>query len=164
MQALDPNRNTRFEFTSAALAKPTPADADPRWKELNDTLKSLMEKLINHDAMRENAQQTYMTPAANNNQVYHVWDFVGRTLAMMYAVPPQLEASPRWGPELEKLWQTEIVARSILVAGLISGDTGGDPMMSMMMQSMFPRQNGQPQPQFGDEINQLASRLRNLRA
>lgn len=82
MEGLDPNRNTRYEFTHAALTRPTPgaADPDPRWRELNDTLKSLMEKLINHDAMSENAQQPYMTPAANKNHVYFVWDFVGRTL------------------------------------------------------------------------------------
>lgn len=86
MAGLDPNRNTRYEYTNAALSKPTPEDADPKWMELNNTLKNLMEKLINHESMRENAQQPYMTPAASKNQVYFVWDFVGRTL-VSFAVP-----------------------------------------------------------------------------
>ncbi|KAJ0107435.1 hypothetical protein J7T55_009400 [Diaporthe amygdali] len=163
MAGLDPNRNTRYEYTNAALSKPAPEDADPKWMELNNTLKNLMEKLINHESMRENAQQPYMTPAASKNQVYFVWDFVGRTLAMMDAVPPQLQASPQWSPAVEKMWKGEIVGRSTVVAGLISGDTSGDPKLSMLIRSMNPSQSGS-QPEFGVEIKQLANRLQEIRA
>lgn len=80
----------------------------------------------------------------------------------MYAVPPQLQASSEWSPALEKVWSIEVVGRSTLIACLISGETSGDPMMQIMRQSALPSQGG-PQPEFGEEINQLASRLGNMR-
>lgn len=49
---LDPNTNTREEFTRAALQHPIPEDADPKWQELNQIIKDLMLKLLEHDAMR----------------------------------------------------------------------------------------------------------------
>lgn len=77
---LDPNTNTREEFTKAALQQPIPNDADPMWKELNQTIKDLMLKLLEHDAMRANKTQPFMTPAANKNRVYFLWDSTSRLL------------------------------------------------------------------------------------
>lgn len=77
---LDPRTNTREEFTLAALQQPIPDDADPQWADLNQTLKDLMLKLLNHDAMRVNKTQPFMTPAASKNKVYFLWDSVSRTL------------------------------------------------------------------------------------
>jgi hypothetical protein len=77
---LDPNRNTREEFTMAAQQQPIPEDAHEVWKDLNQTLKDLQKKLLDHDAMAENRVQTFMTPAASKNRVYFMWDSVSRTL------------------------------------------------------------------------------------
>lgn len=77
---LDPNTNTREEFTMAALQQPIPDDADPHWKDLNQTLKDLALKLLEHDAMRENKVQPFMTPAASKNRVYFLWDSTTRLL------------------------------------------------------------------------------------
>lgn len=78
--ALDPNTNTRAEFTTAAVGQPIPDDADPRWKELNQTLKDLALKLLDHDAMRRNKTQPFMAPAADKNRVYFLWDSATRAL------------------------------------------------------------------------------------
>ena len=43
--------------------------------------------------------QTYSTPAASKNKVYFMWDFVGRTLAMLYGLPPSLPGMPAPPPE-----------------------------------------------------------------
>jgi hypothetical protein len=85
---LDPNRNTREEFTNAAQGQTIPDDAAPQWKELNQTLKDLMLKLVYHDSMAQNRVQPFMTPAASKNRVYFVWDFVGRTLVCAAPRPP----------------------------------------------------------------------------
>lgn len=77
---LDPHTNTREEFTMAALQQPIPANADPKWKRLNETLKEIAQKLLEHDAMRENKVQPFMRPAANKNRVYFLWDSTTRLL------------------------------------------------------------------------------------
>ena len=46
---------------------------------------TLLNKLAYHPAMALNLQQTYMTPAASKNNVYLMWDFVGRTLVSIIA-------------------------------------------------------------------------------
>lgn len=91
-----------------AVAQPIPDDADPKWKELNQTLKDLTLKLLNHDAMRRNKTQPFMTPAADKNRVYFLWDSVSRTLVRLpfassfsslflfsYIVPCCMFLSPR---------------------------------------------------------------------
>lgn len=77
---MDPNTNTREEFTTALLEQPLPDDADDKWKQLNQTLKELALKLLEHDAMRNNKVQPFMTPAANKNRVYFLWDSTTRLL------------------------------------------------------------------------------------
>lgn len=78
---MDPNTSTREEFTAGLTAIPlAPVALAPDWKELAEQLRTLLEKLAHHPAMAPNLQQTYMTPAAGKNNVYFMWDFVGRTL------------------------------------------------------------------------------------
>jgi hypothetical protein len=43
--------------------------------------------------MAPNREQTFMTPAKKKTRVYFMWDFVGRTLGMLYQIPPNLPAS-----------------------------------------------------------------------
>ena len=43
--------------------------------------------------MAPNREQTFMTPAKKKTRVYFMWDFVGRTLGMLYRIPPNLPAS-----------------------------------------------------------------------
>ena len=78
---MDPNTSTREEFTTGLtrISLP-PVTLAPEWKSLAEQLRTLLEKLAYHPAMAPNLQQTYMTPAASKNNVYFMWDFVGRTL------------------------------------------------------------------------------------
>lgn len=80
---MDPYRNTREEFTTALLARPIPDVADEKWKQLNRTLRDLVRKLIEHDAMRQNKGQPFMTPAASKNRVYFLWDSTTRLMVCM---------------------------------------------------------------------------------
>lgn len=77
---MNPYTNTREEFTTALLQRPIPDTADDKWKQLNRTLKDLAQKLLEHDAMRQNKVQPFMTPAANKNRVYFLWDSTTRLL------------------------------------------------------------------------------------
>lgn len=206
---LDPNVNTREEYTMAAVAQPIPDDADPKWKELSQTLKDLTLKLLNHDAMRRNKTQPFMTPAADKNRVYFLWDSVSRTLARLpfvlssffsfssspspvlhisiprypaqpenehqadpvqmvlepqatlYTLPPQLEASSAWSPAFAKTWNMECLAKSQFLSSLILGQSGAaaDPM-TMMMNMMMAGSGDSPE--WGDDIKQLAQKLRDI--
>lgn len=78
---MDPNNATREEFTTGLTSIPLPpVTLAPEWKKLAEQLRTLLDKLAYHPAMAPNLQQTYMTPAASKNNVYFMWDFVGRTL------------------------------------------------------------------------------------
>lgn len=77
---MDPTTSTRLAFTTQLTTAPIPPSAAPAYAKLASDLKCLLDKLAYHPAMAENLQQTYMTPAASKNNVYFMWDFVGRTL------------------------------------------------------------------------------------
>lgn len=78
---MDPHTSTREQFTAGLTAIPLPPVAlAPEWKHLAEQLRTLLDKLAFHPAMAPNLQQTYMTPANSKNNVYFMWDFVGRTL------------------------------------------------------------------------------------
>ncbi len=78
---MDPHTSTREEYTNMLTSIPLPpVPLAPEWKELAERLRTLLDKLAHHPAMAPNLQQTYMTPAASKNNVYFMWDFVGRTL------------------------------------------------------------------------------------
>ena len=77
---MDPHRSTREDFTKNAISVPLPSEASSKWSELVKKLRELLDKLAHHPAMAPNLHQTYMTPAADKNKAYFMWDFVGRTL------------------------------------------------------------------------------------
>ena len=77
---MDPNTNTRLEFTNHLVCLPIPDNAAPKWKKMVEAHKVLLDKLAHHDAMRPKLHQVYMQPANDKNKVYFEWDFVGRTL------------------------------------------------------------------------------------
>ena len=79
---MDPNTNTRLEFTNHLVGIPIPASASPRWKTLVETHKALLDKLAHHEALALDINRTYMDPAGDKNKVYFMWDFVGRTLVI----------------------------------------------------------------------------------
>ena len=77
---MDPNTNTRLDFTNHLVSLPIPASASPRWKTLVETHKALLDKLAHHEALALDINRAYMDPAGDKNKVYFMWDFVGRTL------------------------------------------------------------------------------------
>lgn len=79
---MDPNTNTRKEFTTDLISNPIPGKADPEWKTNVERQKVLMEKLTHRPAMAPNLNQTYMMLANSKNKVYFEWDFVGRTFVI----------------------------------------------------------------------------------
>ena len=88
---MDPHTATREQFTTGLTSMPLPRGTlAPEWKELAEQLRTLLLKLAFHPAMEPNLQQTYMTPAASKNNVYFMWDFVGRTLVSSPAQLPHI--------------------------------------------------------------------------
>lgn len=69
------------------LSRPAPEDADPRWREMNDILKRLLEILINHTKMRENARQQVSKAPASHCKVFTMWAYIGHIL-VSDAMPP----------------------------------------------------------------------------
>jgi hypothetical protein len=59
--------------------------------------------------MAPNRDQTFMTPAKKKTRVYFMWDFVGRTLGMLYRIPPNLPASVT--DKEDNVWM-DVVGRS----------------------------------------------------
>lgn len=59
--------------------------------------------------MAPNREQTFMTPAKKKTRVYFMWDFVGRTLGMLYQIPPNLPASVT--DKEDNVWM-DVVGRS----------------------------------------------------
>lgn len=95
---MDPNTSTREEFTAGLTKIPLPpVTLAPDWKGLAEELRILLDKLAQHPAMVPNLQQTYMTPAASKNNVYFMWDFVGRTLVSSMT------------PRIKALWKRNLV-------------------------------------------------------
>ena len=83
----DPNTSTRAELTASYLAiAPLPADpsVSAKWTRLVNSLLALIKALGEHEAMKRNNQQTYMTPAKDKNAQYFAWDFVGRTIVSSF--------------------------------------------------------------------------------
>ena len=92
---MDPITSTREEFTTNLLGIPFPSvTLAPEWKELAEQLRTLLDKLAHHPAMAPNLQQAFMTPAASKNNVYFMWDFVGRTLVS--SIPLLVNAPHAW--------------------------------------------------------------------
>jgi hypothetical protein len=80
-----PDVSTREVFTKHLIDVPVPSWAHKDWARYCRQHQVLLEKLAQHPAMVPNLQQTYSTPANDKNNVYFMWDFVGRTLESRYA-------------------------------------------------------------------------------
>jgi hypothetical protein len=92
----DPFTTTRRDFTANLLSTPTPKSATADYAKVQDGLKGLLTPLINHTAMELNIDQTFMTPAASKNKVYFMWDFVGRSLGILYMLDPSDPKGEAW--------------------------------------------------------------------
>ncbi|TKA78483.1 hypothetical protein B0A49_01473 [Cryomyces minteri] len=149
---MDPNTSTREQFTQYLLSQPIPSHAAPVWREVVENLKALLDKLAHHPAMSPNLQQTYMTPAASKNRVYFVWDFVGRTLGMLYAVDPSVQ---RLSTAKKELWEGA-QGRASFSGMLITNALPG--ALNEMTEAAYPDQEG-AHPEFGDDIIAIARRL-----
>ncbi|OCL01330.1 hypothetical protein AOQ84DRAFT_350832 [Glonium stellatum] len=146
---MDPHKSTREEFTKNIISIPLPSEASPKWTEEVNKLRELLDKLAHHPAMASNLSQTYMTPAADKNKVYFMWDYVGRTLGMLCnEVNPQLKGS-------KKAWE-EVIGRISMAKELLLDTKPG--MLHMMTEATYPEQKGK-HPEFGEEILELARRL-----
>jgi hypothetical protein len=86
--SLNPNTSTRAEFTASYLSLPLPSDSsvNPKWSRLVNSLLALIKALGEHEGMRNNNGQTYMTPAKDKNVQYFAWDFVGRTIVSLFVL------------------------------------------------------------------------------
>jgi hypothetical protein len=63
----------------------------------------LLKALFDHPAMEPNREQTFMTPANKKTKPYFMWDFVGRTLGTLYAIPADLPDNIK--NEEDGIWQ-----------------------------------------------------------
>ncbi|KAL9604639.1 MAG: hypothetical protein Q9219_000359 [cf. Caloplaca sp. 3 TL-2023] len=102
--------------------------------------------------MAPNLQQTYMTLANSKNKNYFEWDFVGRTLGLMYTVNPTIQ---KLSEEEKEVWE-DAVGRGTFAKMLILDIALG--MLNQMTESAYPDQSGQ-HPEFGEEIMELARHL-----
>ncbi|KAM3413658.1 hypothetical protein BST61_g10351 [Cercospora zeina] len=151
---MDPSNVTRKDFTDNLVSQPLPDDANAEWKQFAETHRALLDKLAYHDAMSENMQDTYMTPARSKNRVYFMWDFVGRTLGMIYNLPPA-KAPERYN-EQQKETYGDVVSRSVMSKALLTDQRPG--MLSMMIESTNPEQRGR-HPELGVDILAAANAL-----
>nr|POF27631.1 hypothetical protein CFP56_71440 [Quercus suber] len=92
-----------------------------------------------------------LTRGLDPRQVYFMWDFMGRTLAMLLSVPPALEGltSPQ-----QETWN-DVVGRSVMGAGLILDEKPG--MLAQMMQMSYP---GVADVDVGDDVLEAARALK----
>ncbi|KAL8282830.1 hypothetical protein RB597_010188 [Gaeumannomyces tritici] len=120
MSMPNPNTTTRRVFTQFLVEKECPDNADPYYKKTHDDLRRLLDLLAKHEGMSANMEQTFMMPAADKNKVYFMWDFVGRTLGMMAAVPP---TTPKASLASSAMFK-DIIGRTVMAEVLIRDTTG----------------------------------------
>jgi hypothetical protein len=143
---LDPNTATREIFTKSLTEVTLPADAHDLWLWYASNHQSLLRKLAEHPAMVPNLQQTYNTPANSKNKVYHMWDFVGRTLGYIFRLDPDL-------PDGFDEAMQDIFGRTAMSCNLILDTTPG--ALNKMIESTYPGEKGKEHPVFGEDILQL---------
>jgi hypothetical protein len=95
----NPHTTTRADFTANILSVTIPESADKDWADAVRHQQGLYRVLFDHEAMARNRQQTFMTPAAHKTAIYHLWDFVGRTLQYFYMVDCEKAWSARKGQD-----------------------------------------------------------------
>jgi len=152
--SLNPNTSTREEYTRGLTTVPLPPKSTPAWLSMVTRLRTLLNKLAQHPAMAPNLQQTYMTPAADKNNVYFMWDFIGRTLGMCYQLDPEL-SNHRPGQPLPEGY-VDVISRCAMARELMLDSKPG--MLSSMTEMTYPEQAGK-HPEFGAEILGLARDL-----
>lgn len=81
-----------------------------------------------------------------------MWDFIGRTLGMLYNIDPKL---PRRTNNEWEAWAA-IISRNVMGGNLLLDDKPG--MLDMMVDSTYPNQSG-PRPVIGEEILEAAKKL-----
>ena len=145
---MDPFKATREQFTQNIISSPLPEDASSDWTSLATKSRALVDKLAHHPAMQPNLQQTYMETPKSKNKVYFMWDFMGRTLGMLYAVNPKLEGKAEG-------WM-DVQSRSQMAAMLMLDRKPG--MLNQMVESTYGGQKGQ-HPEFGEDILSIAREL-----
>lgn len=91
---MNPHTCKRRDYTPglATATLPPRHEMSDMWAGLAILLRDLYSALGNHPAMTRNLDQTFDTPASSKNSVYFMWDFVGRTLHMLYLVPAKQDS------------------------------------------------------------------------
>ena len=100
---VDASTTTRERFTANINSVTIPVDADSSWADAVRHQQRLYQALYDHEAMTPNRQQTFSTPAKQKSRVYHMWDFVGRTLQYFYMIDYRTPSEARKGQEKE-IW------------------------------------------------------------
>ncbi|KAK5131519.1 hypothetical protein LTR08_000846 [Meristemomyces frigidus] len=154
---MDPNTNTRAEFTQGMLNNPMPDNASREWRSMVVNSKELFRLLAAHPGMQPNMRQAYMTPAAIKSKVYFMWDFVGRTLNFAYSVLPTLRNLNRGQ---SACWD-DVLSRSALTATLILDLTPG--MLDQLVEGTHPGRTGElpfgQRAVMGNDIKEAARKL-----
>ncbi|KAK4498014.1 hypothetical protein PRZ48_010670 [Zasmidium cellare] len=150
---MDPNTATRQQFTRGLVDGPTPSHWPQPLKDRVVVLRSLLDKLGNHQAMATNLQQTYMTPANSKNKVYFMWDFVGRTLGYFSQLSDVTSVNSMNATQKE-LWG-DVEGRCEMAANLILDTMPG--MLNNMVEQSYPGTRNHPE--FGNDIKEDARRL-----
>ncbi|KAK3724506.1 hypothetical protein LTR37_001130 [Vermiconidia calcicola] len=136
---MDPYKATREQFTEGLLNTPIPDNATNEWKKLVTHLKHLQRLLAYHSAMKDtgNLAQVYMVPAISKNKVYFMWDFVDRTLGILYGIPPTKPFSVG-----NELWR-DVYMRTILAANLLLDKRAGQ--LDEMVDMTYPGHSYRPE-------------------
>ena len=144
---VDPSTTAREKFTANINSVTIPDNADSTWAEAVRHQQRLYQALYDHDAMAPNRQQTFSTPAKQKSRVYHMWDFVGRTLHFFYMLDYTTPSERMRGQEKE-IW-TDAYGRYCF-SKIIMEDTSGkaDMMFNANIDVDVP---------FGEEVMRAAA-------
>ncbi|PVH93873.1 hypothetical protein DM02DRAFT_618988 [Periconia macrospinosa] len=144
----DGNTTTREKFTDFYINWPLPSNANEEYRKLFLAHQRLLKLLCDHPAMDPNRQQTYNTPANSKNKVYFMWDFVGRTFALLSNTQVINPANPSG-----KEW-VDIMLRGTMAHSLIVDTTG-----RLEQQNRAVGYHDDEGVEFSDEIKRLAPTL-----
>lgn len=148
---MDPHVCKRRDYTTglATATLPLRGAMSGTWAGLAILLRELYTKLGNHPAMFPNLGQTFDTPANSKNSVYFMWDFIGRTLHLLYLVPAGTE---RLREKQKKAWE-DVKGRAIYGSMLILDEPQG--MLEVMVRAA-PHDQIEPMPAMGPEVEDAA--------
>jgi hypothetical protein len=146
---LDPNTTTRKDFSESIINTTIPTNASPKYKKLATGLQEVLRLLTFHPAMTPNLLQTYSTKAASKNEVYFMWDFVGRTLGMLLALDPSL-------PKVQSEVWDEIQGRAWMGDFLIQDKEGKLEQMTASGYGVAGAQTLDLGKDLGDEVREAS--------